>query len=58
MKLATLHALRAQSHVRHCYNVEVNSKGDYVTVHASNRVSAAATAKKAGYEVWSVNMIG
>lgn len=57
-QLATLKALRCQSHVAHAYNVEVSSNGDYVTVHASNRASAAATAKKAGYEVFSVNMVG
>ncbi len=51
-------ALRCQSHVAHAYNVEVSRNGDYVLVHASNRTSAAATAKKAGYEVRSVNMVG
>ncbi len=57
-QLAVLKALRCQSHVAHAYNVEVDNKGNYVTVHASNRASAAATAKKAGYAIWSVNMIG
>ncbi len=57
-QLADLKALRSQSHVRNAYKVVVNAKGDFVLVEASNSRSAAATAKKAGYEVISVSMIG
>lgn len=57
-QLADLKALRSQSHVRHAYKVVVNTKGDFVTVEASNSRSAAATVKKAGYEVNSVIMVG
>lgn len=42
---------------RHLYAVQV-SNSEYVDVHANSRSQAASIAKRAGYAVWSVNMIG
>jgi hypothetical protein len=42
----------------HRYNVQVSASGDFITVDANNRNAAAAIAKKHGYAVWSVNMVG
>ena len=41
---------------KHLYEVEV--KGGSIDVEANTRTEAAARARKAGYEVKSVNMIG
>jgi hypothetical protein len=41
----------------HAYEVEV-TPGEYVKVYAVNRTQAASIAKRAGYTVRSVGMIG
>lgn len=41
----------------HAYEVEV-APGEYVKVYAVNRTQAASIAKRAGYTVRSVGMIG
>ena len=41
----------------HSYDIEV-SYDTFITVHANSRTQAAAIARKAGYEVRSVNMVG
>jgi hypothetical protein len=45
---------------KHLYSLEVavDGTGTTILVDACNRTQAASIAKRAGYEVFSVNMIG
>ena len=62
--MPTLEVLRIEN-AKHEYEIEVDMSGDgeyrhqydhYILVCANNRTQAAAMARKAGYEVRSVNM--
>lgn len=43
---------------KHRYEIQITARYDVVVVDANNRTQAATIAKKAGYNVMSVNMVG
>jgi hypothetical protein len=45
-----------KANTKHLYEIQV--PGGYIQVEANNRTQAASIARKAGYEVLSVNMVG
>jgi len=56
MRIETLAAINKDIN-GHAYEIEVNAKGDFVTVLAMTRSQAAKCARDHGYTVHSVNMV-
>ena len=52
-----MNAILKIENAKHAYDVEVSAT-DSVEVWANNRTQARSMARKAGYDVRSVNMIG
>ena len=43
---------------RTMYNYEIETNKGTIDIDATNRTQAASKAKKQGYEVYSINMVG